>query len=159
MAQVTTPLLKFVAELVLNRSQRLIFDSSSPNGILLFREVSKLIVCYGSRVLALPSHVDIASKYKGMWISFTILSRGTFFEQLPFYFYFCFVYQILSHNSLLSCMGFFLGSFYMLCPFFGQKIAESSSKSLHKELTYPTRTVFVNNLVCTVFYFLKQNIF
>lgn len=39
---VTTPLLKFVNEFVLNKSQRLIFDSSSPNGILLFREVSKV---------------------------------------------------------------------------------------------------------------------
>lgn len=82
--QVTAPLLKFVAELVLNRSQRLIFDSSSPNGILLFREVSKLIVCYGTRVLAVPSHIDIyASKYKGIWISFTILSRGMHLELLP----------------------------------------------------------------------------
>ena len=39
---VTTALLKLFAELVLNRSQRLVFDSSSPNGILLFREVSKV---------------------------------------------------------------------------------------------------------------------
>ena len=38
----TTPLLKLFAELVLNRTQRLVFDSSSPNGILLFREVSKV---------------------------------------------------------------------------------------------------------------------
>lgn len=37
---VTTPLLKFMAEFVYNKSQRLAFDSSSPNGILLFREVS-----------------------------------------------------------------------------------------------------------------------
>jgi exportin-7 len=37
---VTTPLLKFVSEFVFNKSQRLTFDSSSPNGILLFREVS-----------------------------------------------------------------------------------------------------------------------
>ena len=29
------------------RSQRLQFDVSSPNGILLFREISKMIVCYG----------------------------------------------------------------------------------------------------------------
>lgn len=36
---VTTPLLKFVSEFVFNKSQRLTFDSSSPNGILLFREV------------------------------------------------------------------------------------------------------------------------
>ncbi|EEC75738.1 hypothetical protein OsI_12617 [Oryza sativa Indica Group] len=39
--QVTTPLLKFMCEFVLNKAQRLTFDSSSPNGILLFREVSK----------------------------------------------------------------------------------------------------------------------
>ncbi|URE41776.1 hypothetical protein MUK42_06737 [Musa troglodytarum] len=38
---VTTPLLKFMAEFVLNKAQRLSFDSSSPNGILLFRELTK----------------------------------------------------------------------------------------------------------------------
>ena len=41
-AEVSTPLLKFVSEFVLNKTQRLTFDSSSPNGILLFREVSKV---------------------------------------------------------------------------------------------------------------------
>ena len=35
--KVTTPILKLFAELVQNRSQRLQFDVSSPNGILLFR--------------------------------------------------------------------------------------------------------------------------
>ena len=75
--QVTTPLLKFMAEFVLNKAQRLTFDSSSPNGILLFREVSKLIVAYGSRVLSLPNAADIYTyKYKGIWICLTILSRG-----------------------------------------------------------------------------------
>ncbi len=39
--EVTTAVLKFMAEFVLNKTQRLTFDSSSPNGILLFREVSK----------------------------------------------------------------------------------------------------------------------
>ena len=39
---VTTPALKFMAELAHNKTQRLTFDSSSPNGILLFREVSKV---------------------------------------------------------------------------------------------------------------------
>lgn len=77
MLQVTTPLLKFMSEFVLNKAQRLTFDSSSPNGILLFREVSKLIVSYGSRILSLPNAADIyAFKYKGIWISLTILSRG-----------------------------------------------------------------------------------
>uniref|UniRef100_A0A5B7AV32 Putative exportin-7 isoform X3 n=1 Tax=Davidia involucrata TaxID=16924 RepID=A0A5B7AV32_DAVIN len=75
--EVTTPLLKFMAEFVLNKAQRLTFDSSSPNGILLFREVSKLLVAYGSRILSLPNASDIyAFKYKGMWISLTILSRA-----------------------------------------------------------------------------------
>ncbi|EXB44290.1 hypothetical protein L484_012209 [Morus notabilis] len=75
--QVTTPLLKFMSEFVLNKAQRLTFDSSSPNGILLFREVSKLIVAYGSRILALPNAADIyAFKYKGIWISLTTLTRA-----------------------------------------------------------------------------------
>ncbi|OAY80306.1 Exportin-7 [Ananas comosus] len=75
--EVTTPLLKFMAEFVLNKAQRLTFDSSSPNGILLFREVSKLVVAYGSRILSLPNSPDIyATKYKGIWISLLILSRA-----------------------------------------------------------------------------------
>ncbi|KAK7482050.1 hypothetical protein BaRGS_00026742 [Batillaria attramentaria] len=50
---VTTPILKLLAELAQNRSQRLQFDVSSPNGILLFREISKMIVSYGSRILTI----------------------------------------------------------------------------------------------------------
>ncbi|KAE9465807.1 hypothetical protein C3L33_02287, partial [Rhododendron williamsianum] len=74
---VTIPLLKFVAEFVLNKSQRLTFDSSSPNGILLFREVSKLTVAYGSRILSLPNRADMYTfKYKGIGILLSILSRG-----------------------------------------------------------------------------------
>ncbi|KAL9809474.1 putative importin-beta domain, armadillo-like helical [Arabidopsis thaliana] len=49
--EVTTPLLKFMAD--------------------------KLIVAYGSRILALPNVADIyAFKYKGIWVSLTILSRA-----------------------------------------------------------------------------------
>jgi exportin-7 len=50
--QVTTPMLKFMAEFGFNKSQRLTFDSSSPNGILLFREVGVT----GSRHLQAPRH-------------------------------------------------------------------------------------------------------
>ncbi|MGH0123039.1 UNVERIFIED_CONTAM: hypothetical protein FKN15_067124 [Acipenser sinensis] len=46
----TTPVLKLMAELVHNRSQRLQFDVSSPNGILLFRETSKIITMYDTMV-------------------------------------------------------------------------------------------------------------
>ena len=40
--EVSTPILKFMAEFVLNKTQRLAFDASSASGILLFREVSKV---------------------------------------------------------------------------------------------------------------------
>lgn len=66
-----------MAEFVLNKAQRVTFDFSSPNGILLFREVSKLLVAYGSRILSMPNVADIyAYKYKGIWIALTVLSRG-----------------------------------------------------------------------------------
>ena len=39
---VSTPVLKFMAEFVMNKTQRLAFDASSASGILLFREVSKV---------------------------------------------------------------------------------------------------------------------
>ncbi|KFU84668.1 Ran-binding protein 17, partial [Chaetura pelagica] len=46
----TTPILKLMAEFMQNRSQRLNFDVSSPNGILLFREASKMICTYGGHI-------------------------------------------------------------------------------------------------------------
>ncbi|XP_071670919.1 ran-binding protein 17 isoform X2 [Patagioenas fasciata] len=49
----TTPILKLMAEFVQNRSHRLNFDGSSPNGILLFREASKMICTYGNQILSL----------------------------------------------------------------------------------------------------------
>ncbi|XP_077169023.1 ran-binding protein 17 [Paroedura picta] len=49
----TTPILKLLAELMQNRSQRLNFDVSSPNGILLFREASKMICTYSNQILSL----------------------------------------------------------------------------------------------------------
>ncbi|CAI5478824.1 unnamed protein product [Closterium sp. Yama58-4] len=74
---VTTPLLKFFAEFVVNKTQRLTFDSSSPNGILLFREASKLVVMYGKHALAMPTGPHpYTAKYKGVWIALTVLTRA-----------------------------------------------------------------------------------
>ena len=50
---VTTPVLKLMTELMQNRSQRLHFGVSSPNGILLFRECSKVLVAYGKLTVVL----------------------------------------------------------------------------------------------------------
>lgn len=75
--QVTTPVLKFVSEFVLNKTQRLTFECSSPNGILLFREVSKIIVAYGNRILQMTSVSDAyTQKYKGIWICLSMLTRA-----------------------------------------------------------------------------------
>ncbi|TRY65445.1 hypothetical protein DNTS_008775 [Danionella cerebrum] len=72
----TTPVLKLMAELVHNRSQRLQFDVSSPNGILLFRETSKMMTTYGNRILTLgevPKDQVYALKLKGISICFSML--------------------------------------------------------------------------------------
>lgn len=77
--QVTTPVLKLMAELVQNRSQRLQFDVSSPNGILLFRETSKIICNYGTRILSLrdiPKEQVYPLKLKGVSICFSMLKSA-----------------------------------------------------------------------------------
>uniref|UniRef100_A0A672RHN5 Exportin-7 n=1 Tax=Sinocyclocheilus grahami TaxID=75366 RepID=A0A672RHN5_SINGR len=58
----TTPVLKLMAELVHNRSQRLQFDVSSPNGILLFRETSKMITTYGTNSQSFYSLLEVLTQ-------------------------------------------------------------------------------------------------
>uniref|UniRef100_A0A670ZFU8 Exportin 7 n=2 Tax=Pseudonaja textilis TaxID=8673 RepID=A0A670ZFU8_PSETE len=61
------------------RSQRLQFDVSSPNGILLFRETSKMITTYGNRILTLgevPKDQVYALKLKGVSICFSMLKAA-----------------------------------------------------------------------------------
>merc|ERR1712080_304097 len=76
--QVTTPILKLFAELVQNRSQRLQFDVSSPNGILLFREASNIICSYGNRILDVQVAKDqmYPMKLKGISICFSMLKAA-----------------------------------------------------------------------------------
>ncbi|XP_064465819.1 exportin-7-B-like [Ornithodoros turicata] len=76
---VSTPVLKLVAELVQNRSQRLHFDVSSPNGILLFREASRTLVLYGTCILTLgqvPKEQVYKLKLKGIAICFSMLKSA-----------------------------------------------------------------------------------
>jgi len=61
--EITTPLLKLYAELALNRSQRLQVDVSSPNGILLFREASKVVCTYGKHFLNFKFYKQYNNKY------------------------------------------------------------------------------------------------
>ena len=76
--EVAVPLLKLLGELVHNKTQRITFDASSVNGILLFRELSRLVVCHGARSLAAPVHPSdpYAYKYKGIAAAHTALQRS-----------------------------------------------------------------------------------
>ncbi|KAJ1824184.1 hypothetical protein GGH91_000523 [Coemansia sp. RSA 2671] len=70
--------LKFMAEFVFNRTQRLNFDVASPNGVLIFREASRAVCAYGGRVLEERGAAvrDVyKDRYKGVAVCFTILAR------------------------------------------------------------------------------------
>lgn len=75
---VTTPVLKLFAELVNCRWQRLQGNESSPNGILLFSEASKLICIYGNRILnsSPPVHNIYPLRLKGIAVCFLILKHA-----------------------------------------------------------------------------------
>jgi exportin-7 len=101
--QVSTPLLKFVAEFVLNKTQRLTFEPSSVNGILLFREVSKLVVAYGRRALAAPPVKGTEAyprRYKGIWLASTVLMRALSGNYVNFG-----VFDLYGDNALKDALG------------------------------------------------------
>ncbi len=73
---VTTALLKFLHELVYNKANRVNFDQSSPNGILLFRMASDVICGYGRNRLQDPDnnpHEIYKRKYKGYSLALNML--------------------------------------------------------------------------------------
>ena len=76
---VANAILKLFAELVLQRGTRINFGNSSPNGILLFRAASRVVVAHAARVAALPVPFGsdaYALKYKGVAVCAAILSRA-----------------------------------------------------------------------------------
>ena len=103
--QVSTPLLKFVAEFVLNKTQRLTFEPSSVNGILLFREISKLIVAYGQRIMQVPPPKPGSSeayplRFKGIWIALTVLMRALSGNYVNFG-----VFELYGDNALKDALA------------------------------------------------------
>ncbi|PWA03128.1 hypothetical protein BB558_000697 [Smittium angustum] len=69
--------LKLIKEFVLNKSQRLSFDISSPNGILVFRQASEILCEFG---MAIKSNTNPISdiykqRYKPIAICFDILTN------------------------------------------------------------------------------------
>ncbi|KAI8330307.1 armadillo-type protein [Chlamydoabsidia padenii] len=75
---VANTLLKFMAEFVHNKNQRLNFDVSSPNGVLMFKDASQLVYIYGRYILektVILNDRKYQEKYKGISICFQILTR------------------------------------------------------------------------------------
>ncbi|KXS17551.1 hypothetical protein M427DRAFT_54487 [Gonapodya prolifera JEL478] len=83
---VAIAILKFFGEFVANKQQRLNFDVSSPNGILLFRETSRVLQTYGRFVIG--RNVGEARKYedkfKGISACFSIMRLSIAGRYVPF---------------------------------------------------------------------------
>ena len=74
-------LLRFLHEFCHNKANRVNFDQSSPNGILLFRCTSEVVCAYGRRLLATPppSSTDpeiYKKRYKGLSLSLHVLNSA-----------------------------------------------------------------------------------
>lgn len=98
--EVMNSLLKFMSEFVFNRTQRIEFESSSPNGILLFKETSKLLTIYGQRMEKSQVNKDAyKEKYKGIMLSLQVLTRSLEGN------YCCFgVFEIYKDRSLIDVL-------------------------------------------------------
>ncbi|VDK31333.1 unnamed protein product [Gongylonema pulchrum] len=84
---VTSPALKLLAELCQNRQQRLQFEMSSCSAVLLFREVSKIICTYGTRMLSLPKvspEIAYKQRYKNIGAMFSVLKVALGGSYIPF---------------------------------------------------------------------------
>ena len=78
-SDIAKSVLKLMCEMTQNRSQRLQFDIMVANGVLLFREISKTLVTYGSRILTLtniPTDQLYTTKLKGISICFDMLKAA-----------------------------------------------------------------------------------
>lgn len=74
-------LLRFLHEFCHNKANRVNFDQSSPNGILLFRCTSDVVCAYGTRLLSVPppssNDPDAYKKrYKGLALSLNVLNSA-----------------------------------------------------------------------------------
>ena len=75
---VTSPLLKLGIQMSTNRGGRLDFGCSSANGILLFREISNIVVEYGSRIASVvsPEPSRYSSKLKGVYLTLKMMVQA-----------------------------------------------------------------------------------
>ncbi|XP_055388846.1 exportin-7-like [Condylostylus longicornis] len=74
---VMVPTLKFMVEMVHNKSGRICFDANSPNGIFLFKVSSTLLLAYGQKILSRLQFQDLyRQKYKGIACALQMFSHA-----------------------------------------------------------------------------------
>jgi len=78
---VIVSLLRFLHEFCHNKANRVNFDQSSPNGILLFRATSDVVCAFGSRLLATPAPPNgdteiYKRRYKNMSLCLNVLNSS-----------------------------------------------------------------------------------
>jgi len=93
-------LLKFISEFVYSRNQRISFGSSSPNGILLFKETSKLLCAFGASIAKIvPVKDPYEEKYRLVMISMEILARALSGDYCNFG-----VFQLYNDRALVDAL-------------------------------------------------------
>ncbi|KAJ3343144.1 Exportin 7 [Gonapodya sp. JEL0774] len=83
---VAITILKFVAEFVANKQQRLNFDVSSPNGILMFRDTSRVLHTYGRFIIGrnVGDTRKYEDKFKGISVCLSIMRLSIAGRYVPF---------------------------------------------------------------------------
>jgi len=79
--EVIFSLLRFMIEFCHNKANRVNFDQSSPNGILLFRSTSDVVCSFGTRLLSSCSGTNIQTdiykqRYKSMALALNVLNSA-----------------------------------------------------------------------------------
>ncbi|TKR60380.1 hypothetical protein L596_027635 [Steinernema carpocapsae] len=84
--EVTTPILKLIYELAQNKQQRLSFEMNSCMPVLLFREISKIVVTYGNSLLAMgdvPKADFYKQRLKNVGVIFSIMKMALNGQYIP----------------------------------------------------------------------------
>jgi exportin-7 len=102
--RVIAPLLRFAVQLTTNKDGRLKFDCSSQNGFLLFREIGKIVIEYGRRLLGYtPDDQKLYDhKLKGIVLILTIMDNMSTGNYIPFCVFDLYGDSVLSESLNIS---------------------------------------------------------
>ena len=153
--EVTTSLLKFLNEFVHNKANRVSFDQSSPNGILLFRNTSSILCGYGQQQLKISGEVIGANEiYKKRYKGFSLM-LNTLFSALTGN-YVCFGVFSLYNESSPNGILLFRNTSSILCGY-GQQQLKISGEVIGANEIYKKRYKGFSLMLNTLFSALTGN--